>query len=346
LEIESGPAIRATARFYSLDHQCLNCYEEWVFPPFEGKTRSATFEASNTVIRPLTNAHPLIGTLLGALALVMAGTHAHAQTATNITGLYFTGLASNGSLGAGGTKDANWNVTYASTNGGTSASASHEGAAYVINPSVVSGSGYTPNTNAAQWITAPGATIGTGGAANAGGDYLPGNGNTGSNEGIYVYTLAFTITGTGPIGTTVSSQIQITMTMAADDQYSVYVNPAGNGTTNPTGTASASQTSAWSNTSQIALQNYGPAGANNSHFVIGTNYIVIVVDNTNSQTGSSASTASNASGLLVYQTAAAEINGQPVVPEVATWLPLLGVVGCYGLVLHRRREVRLRPVPA
>jgi hypothetical protein len=298
------------------------------------------------VIRSLTNAPHFIGTLFAAMVVAMAGTCAQAQTATNITGLYFTGLASNGSLGAGGTHDANWNVTYASTNGGTSGNAAYKGAAYVINPANVSGSGYTPNTNAAQWITAPGATIGTGGAANAGGDFLPGNGNTGSNEGIYVYTLAFTITGTGAVGTTVSSQIQITMTMAADDQYSVFVNPAGNGTTNPTGTPSASDTSAWSNTSQIALQNYGTSGADNSSFVIGTNYLVIVVDNTNSQTGSSSNTASNASGLLVYQTAAAEINGRPVVPEVATWLPLLGVIGCYGLVLHRRRRVQLQLVPA
>jgi hypothetical protein len=298
------------------------------------------------VIRRIANAHAFIGTLFAACLLALVGTRAEAQTATNITGLYFTGLASNGSLGAGGTKDANWDVTYASTNGGTSASPAHEGAAYVISPSVVSGSGYTPNTTAAQWITAPGATIGTGGASNAGGDYLPGNGNTGANEGIYVYTLAFTITGTGPIGTAVSSQIQITMTMAADDQYSVFVNPSGNGTTNPTGTAAASDTSAWSNTTQIALQNYGTAGADNSSFVIGTNYIVVVVDNTNSVTGSSGSTATNASGLLVYQTAAAEINGHPVVPEVATWLPLLGVIGCYGLVLHRRRQVQLELVPA
>jgi hypothetical protein len=299
------------------------------------------------VNRPASNVYPFIGTLVAALAIVMGGTRADAQTATNITGLYFTGLASNGSLGAGGTKDANWDVTYASTNGGTSTNSTYQGSAYVINPANVSGSGYTPNTNAAQWITAPGATVGSGGTVNAGGDFLPGNGNSGANEGIYVYTLAFTIVGTGAVGTTVSSQIQITMTMAADDQYSVFVNPAGNGTTNPTGTASASDTSAWSNTTQIALQNYGTGTADNSNFVIGTNYLVVVVDNTNSATGSSASTATNASGLLVYQTAAAEINGHPLVPEVATWLPLLGVIGCYGLVVVRRRQqVQLQLVPA
>jgi hypothetical protein len=282
---------------------------------------------------------------LALLAFALGATRAGAQTATNITGLYFTGLASNGTLGAGGTQDANWSVTYASTNGGGSTSSTYQGSAYVINPSDVSGSGYTPNTASAQWITAPGATSQTTGFANTGGDFLPGNGNAGSNEGIYVYTLAFTITGTGAPGTVVSSQVQVTMTLAADDQYSVYVNPAGNGTTNPTGTASASQTSAWSNKTQIALQNYGTGGANNSTFVVGTNYLVVVVDNTNSINGSSTNTASNASGLLVFQTAAAEINGHPV-PEVATWLPLLGAIGCYGLVMLRRRQAQLLPVAA
>jgi hypothetical protein len=298
------------------------------------------------VIRSIANASRLFSPLLAALAVVLAGANAQAQgTATNITGLYYTGLTSTGSLQAGGMKDANWSVTYASTNGGTSSNATYKGAAYVITPTNVSGSGYTPNTTGAQWITAPGATLSTGGSPNTGGDFLPGNGNTGSNEGIYIYTLAFTITGTGGNGAIIpssNSQIQITMTLAADDQYAVYVNPTGNGTTNPTGTAAASATSAWSNTTQLTLQNYGSGGANNATFKIGTNYIVVVVDNTNSATGSSSSTATNASGLLVYQTSAATINGHPV-PEVGTWLPLVGVIGCYGLILLQRRRTRLQP---
>jgi hypothetical protein len=286
------------------------------------------------------NAFRLTFPLLAALALAVGAASARAQTATNIAGLYYTGLASNGNLQAGGGQDANWNVTYASTNGGTSADTTYEGAAYVISPSNVSGSGYTPSTSSAQWITAPGATNTSGTSPNTGGDFLPGNGNTGANEGVYIYTLAFTITGTGAAGTVVNSaqsQVQITMTLAADDQYSVYVNPSGDGKSIPTGTAAATQTNAWNNTTQISLQNYGTGGADNSTFKIGTNYIVIVVDNTNSITGSSTSTALNASGLLVYQTGAAEINGHPV-PEVATWLPLVGVLGCYGLILLRRRE--------
>jgi hypothetical protein len=297
-----------------------------------------------TVNRFLSNAPRLFAPLAAALAIALCGTQVHAQTATNITGLYFTGLASNGGLQTGGSQDANWSVTYASTNGGSTAATAYEGAAYVISPASVSGSGYTPNTTGAQWITAPGATLSNGTAVNTGGDFLPGNGNTGSNEGVYAYTLAFTITGSGGQGTVVSSQIQITLTMAADDQYGVFVNPVGNGTTNPTGTASVTDTSAWSNTTQIALQNYGFGGANNAKFVIGTNYLVVVVDNTNSATGSSGSTATNASGLLFYQTSAAEINGHPVVPEVATWLPLAGVIGFYGLLVIRRRQERLQPV--
>lgn len=281
--------------------------------------------------------------LAAALVLLLSGVCAKAQLATNITGLYYTGLDSSGGLQAGGQEDANWSVTYASTNGGASANSTYEGAAYVINAASVSGSAYTPNTSNAQWITAPGAMNSSGTSPNTGGDFLPGNGNTGSNEGIYVYTLAFNITGSGSAGTPVTSNIQITMTLAADDQYAVYVNPAGNGASVPTGTASSTATRAWSNTTQIALQNYGTTSTDNASFKIGTNYIVVVVDNTNSQTGSSTSTALNASGLLVYQTSEALINGHPV-PEVATWLPLVGVIGCYGLVILRRRQCQVQPV--
>ncbi len=299
--------------------------------------------------RPLHSTARFLSPLLAALALALAGARAQAQTASNITGLYYTGLTAGGGLAASGTQAADWTVTYASINGGTSANATYEGAGYVISPASISGSGYTQNTSSAQWITAPGAAVdATGASKNTGGDFLPGNGNTGANEGIYIYTLAFTITGTGAPGTIVNgalSQIQITMTMAADDQYSVYVNPTGNGTTKPTGTAAASQTNAWSNTTQFALQNYGSGAANNSVFKIGTNYLVVVVDNTNSVNGASGSTALNASGLLVYQTGSALINGHPV-PEVATWLPLLGVIGCYGLVVLRRRQVLLQPAAA
>jgi len=295
----------------------------------------------------VSNASRAFVPFLAVLAMALAPSRATAQIATNIDGLSYTGLNSSGGLQTAGAQDANWTVTYASTNGGSSVSTSNEGAAYVVSGSSISGSGYTPNTSSAQWITAPGAYLNasTSSAQNAGGLFLPGNGNTGSNEGIYIYTVAFYITGTGAAGTVTTSNIQITMTLAADDQYSVYVNPSGNGTTLPTGTASASQTSAWSNKTAITLQNYGTGGANNATFVIGTNYITIVVDNTNSITGSSTSTALNASGLLVYQTATATINGKTV-PEVATWLPLVGVILCYGFFVARRRRTEPAPLAA
>lgn len=319
---------------------------DYVVASIEGP--GAPNRLSKAVIRSLAKAPRYFGPLLATLAMVMAGGRAHAQMAEDINGLYYTGVTATGALAAGGTQAAEWSVTYASTNGGTTANSTYEGAAYVISPSQVSGSGYTPDTTSAQWVTAPGATNSSGTSPNTGGDFLPGNGNTGSNEGIYIYTLAFTVSGTGAIGSVVSgavSQIKITMTMAADDQYSIYVNPAGNGTTIPTGTAAASQTNAWNNTTQISLQNFGTGSANNSSFQIGTNYIVVVVDNTNSVTGSSTSTSANASGLLVYQTSAATINGVPV-PEVATWLPLLGVISCYGFIVIRRRQALLQPVGA
>jgi hypothetical protein len=284
----------------------------------------------------------ILGPLAAVLGFAIMASPARAGwgTASDITGLYYTGETASYGLQVAGGQDANWDVTYASTNGGSSESTSNLGYAYVITPSSVSGSGYTPNTSSAQWITAPGAYVNssTSSAQNTGGDYLPGNGNSGSNEGIYVYTLAFQVEGTGSAGTAVTNNIQITMTLAADDQYSVYVNPSGNGSTVPTGTAAASMTSAWSNKTQISLQNYTGGGVTaNSNFVIGTNYLVVVVDNTNSITGSSTSTALNPSGLLVYQTSDALVGGSPV-PEVATWLPLVGAIGCYGIFAMRRRQ--------
>lgn len=280
-----------------------------------------------------------VGPLLAVFAILASEHAARAQNATDITGLYYTGDLADGNTGSGGQNDAHWNVTYASINAGMSASTSNEGAAYIISPASIASSGYTSNTSTAEWITAPGAYVSasTSSSQNTGGDYLPGNGNSGGTEGIYVYTLAFQVVGTGAAGTAVTNHVQVTMTLSADDQYSVYVNPSGNGTTLPTGQASATAYSAWTNKTQIALQNYGGGGANNANFVIGTNYIVVVVDNTNSINGMSTATDLNASGLLVYQTGAAEINGQPI-PEVAPWLPLAGVIGCYGIFLRRRKQ--------
>ena len=278
--------------------------------------------------------HLFIPFAMIASCVLGLGGVARAGTATNITGLYFSGINNNGSLISGGSTDPHWNVTYASTNGGSNQNTTYQGAAYVVSSSYIDGA-WTQNTSSAQWITAPGATN-SGGTANVGGDYLPGNGNTGSNEGIFVYTLAFTISGTG--SGTVNNSVSISLTISADDQYQIYVNPSGNGTTVPTGTAAATATNAWNNSTSVTLQN-GSGGSNgNSIFKIGTNYLTIVVDNTNSVNGSSSNTSVNPSGLLVYQVGSASlINGQPI-PEVGTWLPIVGAVGLYGAFAWRRRR--------
>lgn len=278
-------------------------------------------------------------TLLAALTVAFGlGANARAGTATDITGLYYTGINSSGGLLAGGSTDSNWTVTYASTNGGSSQSSTYKGSAYVVSSSYID-AGWTQNTGSAQWIVAPGAsTAATGGTTNVGGDFLPGNGDSGSNNGIFIYTLAFTIAGTG--SGTVTNAISISLTISADDQYRIYVNPSGNGTSLPSGTAAGSGTNAWNNTSSVTLQNgtNGTGTSGNSIFKIGTNYLTIVVENTNSITGTSGSTARNPSGLLVYQVgSAALIDGRPI-PEVGAWLPILGAVGLYGVFYWRRRR--------
>jgi hypothetical protein len=186
-----------------------------------------------------------------------------------------------------------------------------------------------------------------------GGNNLPGNGTgsgSGTNQGVYVYTLAFTITGTGSAGTTITSAMSIDMTLAADDGYNVFVNPAGLGV-NPTGSplttytvapAATDTAGAWTDTTQVVLSN-GTNGTNgNSIFSIGTNYISVVVDNTNNLTSPSSSSIWDQSGLLDYNSAAflgtQEVlsNGR-VVPETAPWLPLAGAAALFGAFCLRRR---------
>ena len=271
-----------------------------------------------------------------AAALLWWGNGCVAGTASNITGLYYTGVNSSGAVLAGGATDPNWTVTYANVNGvsytGTS---TYTGSPYVLSSSYIDAA-YVANSSSSKWVTAPGAsTAASGGTANVGGDYLPGNGTTGTNAAQYVYRLAFTVTGSG--SGTVTNQISISLTMAADDQYKVYVNPTlnANGSVNTASTLAGSRTNAWSNTSALYLQNFTNSnGSANSAFVIGTNYIYVVVDNTNSATGTSGSNALNPSGLLVYQVGSATtIDGKPVVPEVGTILP---VVVALGMFLWRR----------
>ena len=293
---------------------------------------------------------------LGGLADVAWG-----QTATGISGLYNSGQKPTGGLISGGTQvqgsasaptsTSGWYVDYSSKNGGHTSVTNYDGDAYAISSADIPSS-YTDATGSAEWITAPDAVTNAGNDPNSGGDYLPGNGigdGSSSNEGLYAYTLAINITGSGGVGTTVTTPLVIDMTIAADDGYSVYVNPQG-ANVNPTGapssyTASASATDIqgqWTNTTNLKLDN-GTTGSNgNAVFYIGTNYITVLVDNTNSINTTSSSTTLNASGLLVYQTEAfdngAEVmaNGS-VVPEVTPWLPLLGAVALYGFFWARRR---------
>jgi len=276
-----------------------------------------------------------------------------AGTATGITGLYFTGVTNTGAListtaGTGST-DSHWSVGYADPGNYTG---TYTGSAYVVNP--LDG-GWTANTSSAQWITAPGArTSATGGAgtANDGGTYLPGNGDSGSNMGVYLYVLQFTIVGQigDVIGSNVTNNMAISLTISADDQFKIWVNPAGNGGSLPTATAAATATSAWSNTTPFTLANYTSGSTTaNSTFKIGTNYLVIEVDNTNSVQGSSTSTARNPSGLLFYQSGSqfATIGGNGFtiiggtsvpIPEAGVVIPAVGALAALGLAGFRRRS--------
>lgn len=268
--------------------------------------------------------------LLAGFGWVSAGL---AGSATNVAGLYYTGVNNSGALLAGGARDSHWSVNYANAPGTDS---NYEGAAYVVSSGNVD-AGWAPNTSTAQWITAPGASN-PAGITNTGGTYLPGNGTSGTNAAQYVYRLAFTVSGTGTGA--VTNNISISLTIAADDRYRIYVNPTISGGEIDTGnsTLAASRNNAWNNTQAEYLQNYtGDGHSDNSNFVIGTNYIYVVVDNTNSQTGSSSSTALNPSGLLVYQVGSAVlIDGKPV-PEVGAILP---VIGALGLFVLRRFKLR------
>ncbi len=281
------------------------------------------------------------------VALCMwGGTVAYAGSATDISGLYYTGMNSSGGLAAGGANDANWTVTYASVGGNDyNGNSTYTGDAYVVSNSFIDPY-WVQNTSSAKWITAPGAsTASSGGTANIGGDYLPGNGTTGNNTATYLYRLAFNVVGTGTGN--VTNDVSISLTIAADDQYEVYVNPRLNrdgSIKTRRSTLAGSATNAWNNTSALYLQNFADGnGSDNANFVIGTNYIYVLVTNTNSIVGSSGSTTLNPSGLLVYQVGAlATIDGNPI-PEVGTVLPIILAFGLFGW-RHWQRRILSEPL--
>lgn len=296
-------------------------------------------------LRLVTNIKTVKLLLVLATFFVGLGSAVYGGPATGINGLYYTGVDNAGNVLGNGATDSHWSVSYARVNGSGSTSSAYTGASYVVSSNYIDG-GWVQNSSSSKWITAPGArTASNGGTVNTGGDFLPGNGTSDDNSGYFVYRLAFTITGSGGNGSDVTNNVSISLTIAADDQYTVYVNPVDAPTVRNSGeirtggtAASASGTSAWNNTTSVVLRNYGSGAANNADFVIGTNYLYVVVANTNSQTGSSDSSALNPSGLLVYQVGAATlIDGNPV-PEVGTWLPVAAALGVFGWRRFKRRS--------
>ncbi len=283
--------------------------------------------------------------LVGLTGFVAASSLGRAALASAVTGLYYTGESTSGSLlsqgttpttANSGTLDPAWIVTYASTNGGASAATAYEGTSYVINttqtnyPSQFPTGYWTPNTTAAQWITAPGAVYAyngnTYGPANAGGDGLPGWGldtsppaMNAANAAIYVYTTTFTISGNGAAGTAVTG-FTLNLSVSADNSFDIFVNPtATNQELNTAYAAYVSSPNAYTANSTIALS---------SGFVIGVNTLSIQVENAANANASMV----NYSGLLVYQ---AGFSGLAV-PEVGSWLPLVAAAALYGFVCWRR----------
>jgi len=272
--------------------------------------------------------HKLSRFAVGLAVVLCSLLSLRAGTATSVRGLYYTGVDNSYNTVSNGAQDSHWDVTYATTNGGSSTNTTYQGNTYVIGNNN-NDSGWVDRTNA-RWIVPPNASNGYN---------LPGNGTTGANAASYIYTLAFTIVGTG--SGIATNQVTITLTLAADDNAQVYINPSlnGDGSINTsTSKLGGSLASAWNNTQVLTLQNFdNGVNADNARFVIGTNYLTIKVDNTNSVTGSSNATTLNASGLLVYQTGSATIISPNPVPEAGVWLPMVGALGLF--LWQRRRRV-------
>jgi hypothetical protein len=236
-----------------------------------------------------------------------------------------------------GAIDPNWTVTYASTNGGRTINHNFIGSAITIDPNALAGnglaSGWINNTSTAQWITAPNAEW----SNNGGGYYdLPGNG-TGKNSGTYIYTLVFNIEGDNP-GSIVTNDISISLTIAADDQWKLFLNPKGDGTKKPNqrSVIEFDDTQAWLNTTSVTLDNFL---LNNALFVIGQNYLCIEVTNTNDANGNSNQMVWNPSGMFLYQSSAdwTRIDGRQItpVPEPSAY-GLIFIGSSLGLYFFRR----------
>jgi len=279
--------------------------------------------------------------VLGLLVLRSWSTQAHAgATATGATGLEGTGYTTSGTAIASGTTNSNsaWSVTGDIANG-VSAS-QFLGTAYVVDSYTPSNIGWVADQSSGVWITAPGATEYAGSYpgndssnVNNGGIYLPGAGtsyaSSGSGtyyqEGVYVYTLTFTITGSGSAGQSVSN-FRLDLSAAADNNFSIYINPTESAGL-PTSTAAYSSPNSIGTSAQTLSLGYNAASAD---YKLGSNTLVFVVDNTDGITTASSNNETSESGLLVYGLGA-------VVPEVATWIPLAGALATYGAAVGLRR---------
>ncbi len=151
--------------------------------------------------------------------------------------------------------------------------------------------------------------ITTPGTANNGGG---GNGNNPDRvNGTFDYTLTFSLPAGGILST-----VSITGTGAADDSAQIFING-----TLVSGQATGSYAAAASFT----------LDSSNASFVSGTNTITFRVNNSGG----------GPTGLIITS-----LSGTVFVPEVGTWLPVLGATGLYGAVLWRRRKPSVKaPAP-
>jgi len=305
---------------------------------------------------------------------------AHAQSAgiaTSLTGLYNTGVSTITGTGAGtgtlystaggGIQDSAWTVVNAVVGSGEGElpSSSYLGTTYVLatNGGYNSNSlgygvnnGWIPDTSTSEWITAPGAYqasnggTGTGaggsGSLNVGGDDLPGQGPTPANvaatasnggttpsgygyEAFYTYQTNFTIGGVGGTGANVANVI-LNLTIASDDGFEVLLNGH---VVNSSDFYDGSQYSA------VGAIGVTLNSSNANYFVVGTNTLQIIVANNGGSSVTSNADSFNASGLNVAAT-------WNIVPEVGAWLPTVGAVLIYGLVVfHRRAKSRSARLP-
>lgn len=120
----------------------------------------------------------------------------------------------------------------------------------------------------------------------------------------YSYALTFSIN--GPVSGAVSN-VSITLTLYVDDSATIFVNG--------TKVTVVSGNSLWTTPTTLTL---------NSNFKVGSNTIAIAVSNSGG----------GASGLMV-----SSITG--VVPEMGTWMPIVGALGLVGWIRFRSKKCRL-----